>query len=48
MAADNKQIVARAWLTLAVLVTLAMDLTIASAQPAIGRARWCMTLPLGG
>lgn len=48
MSAGKKPIVATVWLLLAVLVALALDSGIASAQPIIGRARWCMTLPLGG
>jgi hypothetical protein len=35
-------------LTLALLAGLAADTGVASAQPIIGHARWCMTLPLGG
>jgi hypothetical protein len=48
MSACKKQIVAAVWLGLAVLVTLAVDSGVASAQPAIGRGRWCATLPLSG
>jgi Protein of unknown function (DUF3551) len=48
MSAGKRQIVAAVWPALAVLVALALDLGVASAQPIIGRARWCMTLPLGG
>jgi hypothetical protein len=35
-------------LAFAGFVGLAMDAGIASAQPIIGRSRWCVTLPLGG
>lgn len=48
MPARKKQMAVGVWLALAVLVALAVDLGAASAQPAIGRGRWCMTLPLGG
>jgi uncharacterized protein DUF3551 len=48
MSAGKKQIVTAAWLALAALVALAMESGAASAQPAIGRGRWCATLPLGG
>jgi Protein of unknown function (DUF3551) len=48
MSAGKKRMVAGVWLALAVLAGLAMDSSVASAQPIIGHARWCMTLPLGG
>jgi hypothetical protein len=35
-------------LAIAGFVGLAMDAGIASAQPIIGRSRWCVTLPHGG
>jgi Protein of unknown function (DUF3551) len=35
------------WLALTVLVGCAMDIRVASAQPAMGNARWCVTIPLG-
>jgi hypothetical protein len=38
----------RAWLALALLVGLTVDTGISSAQPIIGRSRWCATLPYGG
>ena len=34
-------------LALTVLVGSAMDIGVASAQPAMGKARWCVTIPLG-
>jgi hypothetical protein len=46
MSAAKKRNAAAIWLALAVLV--ALDAGVASAQPILGRARWCMTLPLGG
>ena len=36
------------WLALAVFAVLAVDPVVTSAQPIIGRARWCATLPFGG
>jgi Protein of unknown function (DUF3551) len=48
MSVGKKQIRAGVWLALAVLAGLAIDSNVASAQPIIGRERWCMTLPLGG
>jgi hypothetical protein len=35
-------------LALVVFLGLAMDAGIASAQPIIGRSRWCVTLPHSG
>lgn len=39
---------AGAGLALAMLAGLAIETHLASAQPAIGNARWCVTLPFGG
>lgn len=48
MSAGKRGTFAAGWLILAMLVGLAMGLSVASAQPIIGHGRWCMTLPLGG